>query len=212
MKRQQVIWRVALLAAVLYTSSALAQDSFPIYRPWKGMYSSSGEELGLILHTGAFLRGKAVAIRPDGIEMEVKKTSDPTAYPKKRLVIPRANVDEIELYEFIGRGNSDDSREIALAGKTSAIGIAGALGSKLGGVRGLVMGGVLGNLGGVLGSVAIRRKGARTEEEIIRIRIVPDDAQPEPIPAEVLASGDELLRQRHQLERTPLQAEERNRR
>lgn len=205
MKIQQAAALAALFAAMFAVQPVLAEESFPIYRFWKGMYSATGREMGLVLNTGAYVRGKALAVREDGIELDVRKSSDATAYPRKRLTIPRGDIDELELYERIERRTSEDAREIAAAGRTAAIGIGGTWGAQRSGVAGTVIGGVLGNLAGVLGSVAIRRLGSETREEVIRIRILPDDGKLAGIPPEIQHSGEELLRERQATERVPMQ-------
>jgi hypothetical protein len=52
---------------------------------------------------GATLRGEVVAVRDEGLVMEVRKTSDAKAYPKGNGTIPRASLTTLRLFRTRGK-------------------------------------------------------------------------------------------------------------
>ena len=55
-----------------------------------------GEEVSLILPGAVHVQGEVIAVRPDALEMEIKKTTDRRTYAKGQVVIPRSSVSVIE--------------------------------------------------------------------------------------------------------------------
>ena len=144
-----------------------------------------GREIALALPDLTYVQGKALAIRADGLDMDVKKTSDGKLHPKGKTSIPRASVSVIEL-------RTKRRGRFPLAAKV--VGGAGTLG-------GMILGGVLGNIGnnsgdgnpiligmaagavaGAVGGVLLGRQ-LDMEEETVFIRVVPDTPDVQAAPA-----------------------------
>ncbi|MSO19596.1 MAG: hypothetical protein EXQ56_03905 [Acidobacteria bacterium] len=196
MNKIQTIITVTILASGLMATAARAQDDLIVYRPWSGILSSVGKEMGVILKTGSFVRGRAVAIRGSELEIDVKKTSDPQAVPKGKRTFARESILEIELYSKKSRGSSGVSRAVVDAGRQSGMLIGGRIGSELHGIRGVVTGAAVGILGGVIGGVLLDRRLHR-ETETLRIRIVPEVGEQVSIPQAIQEDAASLLEARH---------------
>lgn len=83
------------LALVPLLSCVAAQP--PRQLKWEELPIITGKNLMVIMPGGAAVTGKATAVEADALVMRVTKTTDPAAYPKGSLRVPRATLHTIEL-------------------------------------------------------------------------------------------------------------------
>ncbi len=57
----------------------------------------AGEEVALLLPNGVRIQGEVIAVRPDELAIQVKKTSNRQVYAKGQASIPRSSVSTVEL-------------------------------------------------------------------------------------------------------------------
>ncbi len=64
---------------------------------WEGLSIVLGKQVTIVMPGGTIIRGKAKAVEPDALTMQVKQTTDPIAYPKGFLRIPRETLRVLQL-------------------------------------------------------------------------------------------------------------------
>ena len=98
----------SLLLAALFTAAALAappQDQKPgperAFRlQWRDLNRFiHGRKVTLFLPSKIKLQGHLVAVEPDGLILDVARTSDKRAYPKGRATVPRPEVQRLRIDE-----------------------------------------------------------------------------------------------------------------
>ena len=94
-------------AAIVFTAviwaipaKALAQDVET--RPWSEILVVVGHDVGLSLPDG-YIEGKALAVTPDALEIDVQATSNAAVYPMGHATIARPLVSVIRLRKSDGR-------------------------------------------------------------------------------------------------------------
>ncbi len=93
-------WRtwVLSIALMLLVVGARAAAPNPLELRWNELAPLiSGQVVRLTAPGGATIQGGIAAIREDVLVMDVRKTSDPKAYPKGNANIPRASVSTLEV-------------------------------------------------------------------------------------------------------------------
>jgi hypothetical protein len=74
-----------LLAAPVFAAS-------PEELTWNELSTLSGRTVRIVMPSSAVLSGKLTAPSPEGLVIQVEKTTDKKAYPKGRFVVPRGDL------------------------------------------------------------------------------------------------------------------------
>jgi len=89
---------VALLALAGATrATAGSNDERQV--TWEGLSAVVGREVRIVMPDGALIQGKAAALEPDGLAIEIRKTSNRKNYPKGRYLAPRAILHAVDVFE-----------------------------------------------------------------------------------------------------------------
>jgi hypothetical protein len=93
------LFRVIRLVLLLCACNMLASaETKPIELKWGELSQIVvGQKIQLVLPDGTALKGEAIAVREDGLVMDVKGTSNAKAYPKGSATLPRASVTLIQV-------------------------------------------------------------------------------------------------------------------
>src|SRR5664279_1848672 len=151
-------------AAVLLLSLAPTADAVsPRRLTWEGLSQLVGKHVSIPLYDGGAVSGKVREIQADALVIDVSRSSNPVAYPKGPMRVPRATLHVIELhckgfkYRVLGTTLG------FVAGAAGGVGVAlGAQGGPFGDYRGAgvamvaVMAGVTA-AGYIVGNAADRR-------------------------------------------------------
>jgi hypothetical protein len=93
----------ARLLALLLAVPLLADAAAPIHVKWEGLTVVVGKTVSIAMPGGAVISGKATGVESDALMVDVRKTSDRTAYPKGVVRVPRATLHRFEM-ETKGNG------------------------------------------------------------------------------------------------------------
>ena len=161
MSRLTLIVLGLLLLPDLNQSHALAAEPQQVQLAWSEVSPLiEGQEIALVLPDATHLQGKVLAVRPDSLDLDVKKTANSRLHPKGQTSIPRSSVSLIELRKMrkfpIGAIAGGVAGVVggAFLGAITGWGIAGdtgdfpagaVLGSQVGAVAGAVVGGRVGH-------------------------------------------------------------------
>jgi hypothetical protein len=86
-------FRIAVLLAV--ASPLLCED---LKLAWAEMPEMTGRKVEVQLKSGTILRGKAVAVRPEGLRMEIARISGAAArYDKGEFVVPAGEITVVKV-------------------------------------------------------------------------------------------------------------------
>lgn len=86
-------------AAVLLLSLAPAADAVsPRRLTWDGLTQLVGKHVSIPLYDGGAVSGKVREIQADALVIDVSRSSNPVAYPKGPMRVPRATLHVIELH------------------------------------------------------------------------------------------------------------------
>ena len=134
-----------LAAAVLLLWIAPAARAVaPERLTWEELPQLVGKHVSIALYDGGAVAGKVREVQADALVIQVSKSSDPVAYPKGPMRVPRANLHVLDLH---GKGFKYRVLGTALgfvAGAACGVGIAVG-----------VQGGVLGDEHGTAGGTAL---------------------------------------------------------
>lgn len=155
-----------VITAVFWAAPALAQDVET--RPWSEILLVVGHDIGLSL-PDAYVEGKAVAVTPEALEIEVQRTSNAKAYPKGSATIARPLISVILMRKDDGRAPRAATRTIG----RSAV-FAGLLGLGWGGGFGGILRGAGVQIGAATAGAAIGRRFDKRQIDVV-IRIVPEN-------------------------------------
>ena len=91
--------------ALLLTAPLLANAAAPMHVKWEGLTVVAGKTVSIAMPGGAVIVGKATSVESNALVVDVRKTSDRTAYPKGVVRVPRATLHrfEIETKGKVGR-------------------------------------------------------------------------------------------------------------
>jgi hypothetical protein len=64
---------------------------------WEGLTVVTGKTVSIAMPGGAVIIGKATSVESDALVVDVRKTSDRTAYPKGVVRVPRATLHRFEM-------------------------------------------------------------------------------------------------------------------
>ena len=117
--------------ALLLAAPLLAEAAAPMHVKWEDLAVVVGKTVSIAMPGGAVITGSATGVEADALVVDVKKTSDRTAYPKGIVRVPRAMLHrfEIEAKGKVGRivGTSLGFVAGAIIGGVAAIGIEGGI-------------------------------------------------------------------------------------
>jgi len=101
---QFVPWLVALIIGLLLIPGiGSAAGSDEIQMPWSEIAALvDHEKVSLVLPDGVTVEGQVVAVEPDALVLDIKKSSDPRAHPPQRSSIPRSSVSVLQLRQIKG--------------------------------------------------------------------------------------------------------------
>ena len=119
MMRRFIAVLVTCVLVTVSTQRVLARPT-QVRRTWDELSRTiPGMNIRMILPDTTLIRGQALAVRPDILVVDVRRTSNPRLHPKGRTQIPRSDVSTIELFSRRLPGTSPN---------------VGAIGAGLGGV------------------------------------------------------------------------------
>ena len=87
---------LAIGVAIVSILPLLAEGSAPTHIRWENLPMVQGQTVRIFL-PGGFISGKVSAVEADALVVGVKKTSDPTTYPKGMLRVPREKLNRLEM-------------------------------------------------------------------------------------------------------------------
>src|ERR1035441_7408461 len=83
--------------ALLLAVPLLADAAALMHVKWEGLTVVVGNTVSIAMPGGAVITGKATSVESDALVVDVKKTSDRTAYPKGVVRVPRATLHRLEM-------------------------------------------------------------------------------------------------------------------
>jgi len=188
----QIVMAACFSGLSLGQSIAVAQTAVEL--PWSEIAPLIvDQEIAVVLPDTTYIQGKALAVREDALELDVKKTSDRRLHPKGRTTIPRAAASVIELREMrqfpigaIGGGVAGYLGG-ALLGAITGMGIEKITGNDTDFPTGALLGG---QVGAIAGAVVGGRLGHNLDRRNILIKIIPD---PPETPLDPPPTGSEAM-------------------
>jgi hypothetical protein len=84
------------LFLLLLTSVSVWAGS-PQQIKWRDLSLVTGKNVSLVMPGGTFISGKVVGVDADAMRVNVTRTSDPAAYPKGEVRLPRASLRILEV-------------------------------------------------------------------------------------------------------------------
>jgi hypothetical protein len=75
----------------------LADAAALMHVKWEGLTVVTGNTVSIAMPGGAVITGKATSVESDALVVDVRKTSDRTAYPKGVVRVPRATLHRFEM-------------------------------------------------------------------------------------------------------------------
>jgi hypothetical protein len=64
---------------------------------WEGLSALIGKKVRIVMPDGARIEGKATALELDAFAVEIRKTSNPAAYPRGKFLVPRATLKAVDV-------------------------------------------------------------------------------------------------------------------
>ena len=88
-----------IAAAVLLMSLAPSAGAVsPRRLTWEELPQLVGKHVSIPLYNGGAVAGKVLEVQSDALVIDVSKSTDPVAYPKGPLRVPRATLHVLELH------------------------------------------------------------------------------------------------------------------
>jgi hypothetical protein len=84
---------LAILAIVPRPGQAASQ----LHLPWEGLTIAVGKTVSIAMPSGAVITGKAVALDPDALVVNVTRTTNPKACLKGSVRVPRASLRVLQM-------------------------------------------------------------------------------------------------------------------
>src|ERR1035437_6852894 len=96
--------------ALLLAVPLLADAAGLMHVKWVGLTVAVGKTVSIAMPGGAVITGKATGVESDALVVDVKKTSDRTAYPKGVVRVPRSTLHRFEMQTKgkVGRIRSEE--------------------------------------------------------------------------------------------------------
>jgi hypothetical protein len=98
-------WLAVLIVGVLSISSMdIAAGADEIQLPWSELAPLvDHQKVALVLPGGAMIEGQVLAVEPDSLVLDIKKSSDPRSHPARQTSIPRSSVSVLQLKQVKGK-------------------------------------------------------------------------------------------------------------
>ena len=64
---------------------------------WEGLSAIVGQKVRVVMPDGARIQGRATKVEVDALVVEIHKTSNKTAYPKGKFLVPRATLKAVDV-------------------------------------------------------------------------------------------------------------------
>ena len=117
--------------ALLLAVPLLADAAGLMHVKWEGLTVVVGKTVSIAMPGGAVITGKATGVESDALVVDVKKSSDRSAYPKGVVRVPRATLHRLEMQAKgkVGRivGTTVGGVVGAILGVVAYIGIDGGI-------------------------------------------------------------------------------------
>ena len=91
-------WALAIAALLLWIAPSAGADS-PQRLTWEQLPQLVGKHVSIPLYNGGAVAGKILEVQGDALVIDVSKSTDPVAYPKGPLRVPRATLHVLELHQ-----------------------------------------------------------------------------------------------------------------
>lgn len=158
-----------LVAIALVGQSTGMAAPRPLELQWRELSSTiRGQTIQFTLPAGVTLSGDVIVVREEALVVNVRRTSDPKAYPKGNATIPRTSVTVLSMKESDGRwGRKIGSRLGTLSGVLAGAYVVAK--TEPSGGAGLAIFGAI-TAAGMLGGYFIGRS---ADTRVTLIRVVP---------------------------------------
>jgi hypothetical protein len=155
MKRQVVLLLASAVVLGFYSQAKAGEQE---EMTWGELSSLSGRTIRMTMPETAVITGRLIAVEPQGLVLQISKTTDKAAYPKGRFVVPRSEVKVLSVLSKRKRGRVIGTIGGAWSGLTLGI-LAAVPASSVGGALAALagVGGGTTALGYFLGDAADRR-------------------------------------------------------
>jgi len=88
---------ISLLMALAAVPQARAASKEQRQITWEGLSALVGKQVIIVMPDGAQIEGKATAVEPDALAVEIHKTSNKSTYPKGQFLVPRATLRAVDV-------------------------------------------------------------------------------------------------------------------
>lgn len=88
---------LAVAALLLWIAPSAGADA-PQRLTWEQLPQLVGKRVSIPLYNGGAVAGKILEVQGDALLIDVSKSTDPVAYPKGPLRVPRATLHVLELH------------------------------------------------------------------------------------------------------------------
>jgi hypothetical protein len=85
------------IVVLLITSAPVRAASLRQIK-WQDLSIVTGKNVSLVMPGGALISGKAMGVDADALKLNVVRTTDPGAYPKGAVRVPRASVRTLQVH------------------------------------------------------------------------------------------------------------------
>jgi hypothetical protein len=153
-----------IFAAVIWAVPDRALAQTVELRPWSEILIVVGHDVALSLPDG-YVRGKAMAVTSDALELDIEESSNTAAFPKGPFTVSRSLITVVRLRKGDGRAPRVAGATI---GQAAVFGGLAGLGAR-NGTRGMLRNAGIQIGAAALGSAIGRRLDDRQEETLIRI-------------------------------------------
>ncbi len=76
---------------------ACAENKEQRQTTWEGLSAIVGQKVRVVMPDGARIEGQATKVEVDALAVEIHKTSNKTAYPKGKFLVPRATLKAVDV-------------------------------------------------------------------------------------------------------------------
>jgi hypothetical protein len=88
---------LVLLACVMPRATAGSVDERQA--AWEELATIVGRQVRLVMPDGARIEGRAIALEVDALGVDIRKTTNKTAYPKGRFLVPRSTLRAVDVVQ-----------------------------------------------------------------------------------------------------------------
>jgi hypothetical protein len=175
---QFALWLAVLIIALLSVPSVgLAAGADEIQIPWGEIAALVNHQtVALVLPDGTMVEGRVVAVEPDALVLDIKKSSEPRSHPAGQTSLPRSSISVLQLKQVKGNrrwlGAVIGAGAGGVAGWLLAEGVFHVSGEGLNPSKAPVVAGSVAGL--VVGAAAIGYfAGRKSDQRVTFIKIIP---------------------------------------